>query len=125
MLIVLCRKQLNESLSELTKSSSAVSTQIPPEIIEYVDQGRNPDIYTREFVELVQSSNQELKGKCEAFASFRDILGEELVKAMPELKDDVARILAGGPVVEEKKKLARIEQTSDTKDYRFAFPEAL
>ncbi len=102
MLIVFRSKQLNESLSELTKSSSAIPTQIPPEIIEYVDQGRNPDIYTREFVELVQSSNQELKGKCEAFVSFRDIFGEQLVKAMPELKDDVARILAGGPVEEKK-----------------------
>jgi len=103
MLIVVRRKQLNESLSELTKSSSAIPTQIPPEIIEYVDQGRNPDIYTREFVELVQSSNRELKGKCAAFASFREIFGEDIVKAMPELKDDVARILAGGPVEEAKK----------------------
>jgi hypothetical protein len=34
----------------------------PPEIIDYVDSARNPDIYTREFVELVQRGNQDLRG---------------------------------------------------------------
>ena len=101
--------QLAGSLSALTKSSSALPTQIPPEIIEYVDEGRNPDIYTREFVELVQRGNQELKGKSEAFANFRDMLGEEVVKAMPELKGDVSRILAGGPVEELKKENGEVK----------------
>lgn len=94
--------QLSTSLSDLAKSSSAITTQIPPEIVEYVDEGRNPDIYTREFVELVQRGNQELKGKSEAFASFRDVLGEEIRTAMPELESDVARILSGGPVEKVK-----------------------
>lgn len=67
-----------------------------------MDEGRNPDIYTREFVELVQRGNQELKGKSEAFASFRDVLGEEIRKAMPELESDVLRILSGGPVKKGK-----------------------
>ncbi|KMU91495.1 hypothetical protein CIHG_09247 [Coccidioides immitis H538.4] len=62
------------------------SIQLPPEIIDYVDAARNPDIYTREFVELVQKSNQELKGKMEAFASFRDVLAKEMASAMPECK---------------------------------------
>ena len=72
-----------------------VPTQVPPEIIDYVDEGRNPDIYTREFVELVQKGNQYMKGKSEAFASFRDILAEEIVKNMPDLKEDVTRVLEG------------------------------
>lgn len=66
---------------------------IPPEIIAYVDDGRNPDIYTREFVELVQKSNQFLKGRGEAFAKFRDILAEDIIKGFPELQDDVQKIL--------------------------------
>ena len=68
---------------------------VPPEIIDYVDDSRNPDIYTREFVELVQKQNQYMKGKSEAFASFRDILAEEMVKSMPEMKGDVAKVLEG------------------------------
>ena len=101
-LLLVRSTHLASSLAELSKSSSNLSTQIPPEIIEYVDEGRNPDIYTREFVELVQRGNQELKAKSEAFASFRDILGEELAAAMPELRDDVSRILSGGPVAQVK-----------------------
>ncbi|PKX94680.1 mediator complex subunit NUT2 [Aspergillus novofumigatus IBT 16806] len=60
--------------------------QLPPEIIDYVDAARNPDIYTREFVELVQRGNQDLKGKKEAFASFRDVLAREMRSAMPECR---------------------------------------
>ncbi|KAI5299979.1 hypothetical protein KEM56_002838, partial [Ascosphaera pollenicola] len=69
------------------------SISIPPEIVEYIDSSRNPDIYTREFVELVQRENQELKGKADAFADFRDILAREIVAQMPELQDEVKRTL--------------------------------
>lgn len=44
-----------------------------------------------------------MKGKCEAFTSFADILGNEMTKAIPELKDDVSKILAGRPVDSENK----------------------
>ncbi|EEA27556.1 RNA polymerase II mediator complex subunit [Talaromyces marneffei ATCC 18224] len=70
------------------------SIQLPPEIIDYVDAARNPDIYTREFVELVQRGNQDLKGKKEAFASFRDVLATEMRSAMPECRREVDRVVA-------------------------------
>ncbi|KAI9753121.1 MAG: hypothetical protein M4579_005335 [Chaenotheca gracillima] len=65
---------------------------IPPEVIAYVDSGRNPDIYTREFVELVQAANAELKSRAEAFGSFRDILAEEMASALPEVRGAIAEI---------------------------------
>lgn len=67
--------------------------QIPPEIIEYVESGRNPDIYTREFIELVQRTNDHLRGKALAFRSFRDILAEEIHSAMPELRSELERVI--------------------------------
>jgi len=74
--------------------------QLPPEIIDYVDAARNPDIYTREFVELVQRGNQDLKGKKEAFGSFRDVLATEMRSAMPECRREVDRaVLATGGTV--------------------------
>ncbi|KAI5294151.1 hypothetical protein KEM52_004609 [Ascosphaera acerosa] len=79
------------------------SIHLPPEIVDYVDSSRNPDIYTREFVELVQRANQNLKGKTEAFALFRDVLAEEMASQMPELSGEVARTLAAvgqGPLVD-------------------------
>ena len=58
-----------------------------------MEDGRNPDIYTREFVELVQKGNQYLKGKAEAFASFRDVLAREIEGAMPEVRGEVRRVV--------------------------------
>jgi mediator of RNA polymerase II transcription subunit 10 len=85
-------KQTNTSAS--TSSDPAIHTiQLPPEIIDYVDASRNPDIYTREFVELVQRGNQDLKGKADAFAGFRDVLAKEMISAMPECKREVERVL--------------------------------
>ncbi|MCJ1427625.1 RNA polymerase II mediator complex subunit [Sticta canariensis] len=95
--------QLSNSLSSLSSTSSTLPTQIPPEIIEYVEDGRNPDIYTREFVELAQKQNQYLKGKSEAFAGFRDVLAQEIVKAMPELKEEVEKRMEGREKMEEIK----------------------
>jgi mediator of RNA polymerase II transcription subunit 10 len=60
-----------------------------------VDEGRNPDIYTREMVELTRKSNQLLKGKMEAFASFRDALAHEMGTAMPELAEEIERVVVG------------------------------
>ena len=68
---------------------------MPPEVIDYVDTGRNPDIYTREFVELVQRSNSHLKGKREALAGFRDVYAKEISNAWPELEGTVKEILDG------------------------------
>ncbi|KAL8843928.1 MAG: hypothetical protein Q9176_001623 [Flavoplaca citrina] len=90
--------QLAESLAVLSKDASALPDQIPPEIIDYVDSGRNPDIYTREFIELVQKSNQYLKGRSETLTGFRDVLAEEIVKAWPEMKTDVDNVLEGSNI---------------------------
>jgi mediator of RNA polymerase II transcription subunit 10 len=77
---------------------------LPPELLEYVDSGRNPDIYTREFVENFRRTNQIAKGKLEAFGAFRDVLAKEMISAMPELKEDVKRVVkeTGGTVEEER-----------------------
>lgn len=65
---------------------------MPPELLEYVENGRNPDIYTREFVELVRRGNQLMRGKTRAFADFRDILAADMAAAMPELRRDVRAV---------------------------------
>ncbi|RBR25863.1 uncharacterized protein FIESC28_01356 [Fusarium coffeatum] len=88
-------KTLSESLRTLHTSASPPHNlpSVPPELLEYVEHGRNPDIYTREFVELVRRGNQLMRGKLNAFGSFRDILAENMTTAMPELRDDVAQVV--------------------------------
>ncbi|KAK6534214.1 RNA polymerase II mediator complex subunit [Arthrobotrys megalospora] len=66
---------------------------IPREVIGYVEHGRNPDIYTREFVELAIKQNQHLNGKQRAFQDFRDVLAEHINTTFPELRGDVDEVL--------------------------------
>jgi mediator of RNA polymerase II transcription subunit 10 len=43
-----------------------------------------------------------MRGKQSAFGSFRDVLAEQMSSAMPELRDDVARVLeatGGNPTI--------------------------
>ncbi|EGP91361.1 uncharacterized protein MYCGRDRAFT_32659, partial [Zymoseptoria tritici IPO323] len=73
---------------------------LPLEIIQYVENSRNPDIYTREFVELVMRYNQQQKGRSDAYAQFRDILGREMASAIPDLREDVRKVVesSGGQI---------------------------
>ncbi|KUI55592.1 Mediator of RNA polymerase II transcription subunit 10 [Cytospora mali] len=95
--------QLNQ-LSSALQSVHRVSTHpsaptalpsLPFELIQYVEGGRNPDIYTREFVELVRRQNQLMRGKMRAFGDFRDVLAREMGEALPELREDVGRVVQG------------------------------
>lgn len=64
-------------------------------MIQYIEDGRNPDIYTREFVEIVIKQNQFMKGKMEAYRDFRDVLAEQIKISFPELKDKVEEVIEG------------------------------
>jgi len=86
---------LIQSLLSLSRLAPTLALQIPPEVIEYVQDGRNPDIYTREFVELGMRNNQRLKGKAEAFARLRDVLAGEIAGAVPEMEGEVRRVVVG------------------------------
>jgi mediator of RNA polymerase II transcription subunit 10 len=89
-------KQLHRSLQKVHTTASAPDSRlpnIPPELIQYVDNGRNPDIYTREFVELARKGNQLMKGKMAAFGDFRNVLAGEMARTLPELREDIGTVL--------------------------------
>lgn len=67
--------------------------QVPPELIQYVQSTRNPDVYTRQFVELVMELNQKLKGKSDAFGQFRDVLAKQMIEKIDGVEDDVHRVV--------------------------------
>ena len=70
--------------------------KIAPEIIDYVDDGRNPDVFTREFVELVQRGNAVMNGKQKAFGDFARILGQKMKEGMPGVGRQVDEVLMNG-----------------------------
>lgn len=73
---------------------------IPPEVTTYVENSRNPDIFTREFVETVQRMNQMLNGRIDAYRMLQEQLAWQLSHAVPELRDDVVAVVesTGGKV---------------------------
>lgn len=67
--------------------------QVPIDLIQYVESSRNPDIYTREFVEQTRRWNQIMRGKMNSFSLFADVLAEQITAAMPELREDVIKVM--------------------------------
>lgn len=94
------RKQLVQNLLDVSQTAPTLSAQVPPELIQYVQSTRNPDVYTRQFVELVMELNQKLKGKSESFAQFRDVLARQMILKMDGIEDDVHRAVenTGGTI---------------------------
>jgi len=93
---------LIKNLVDLTRTAPHLATEIPPEVVSYVERSRNPDVYTREMMENLQRNNQLLKGKSEAFAQLRDILAKEIMTAIPDVQGDVRRVVeaTGGTMVD-------------------------
>lgn len=84
--------QVISQLSSLTDSGFTRQYPIPIDVISYIEDGRNPDVYTREFVEVTAKSNARLKGKMLGFQKLRDVLGDKLGKEFPELGDAIEDI---------------------------------
>ncbi|KAH0608186.1 uncharacterized protein H6S33_002238 [Morchella sextelata] len=89
--------KLSTQYSTLANSASKLppDVAVPREVIQYIEDGRNPDIYTREFVEIVVKQNQFMKGKMEAYRDFRDVLAEQIKVSFPELSEKVEEVVEG------------------------------
>ncbi|XP_065065326.1 mediator of RNA polymerase II transcription subunit 10-like [Rhopilema esculentum] len=59
--------------------------EVPLEIFQYVDQGKNPELYTEECFKRTVNKNEEVKSKVDAYKNFRMTLTEELTKEFPEM----------------------------------------
>ena len=75
---------------------------IAPEIVDYVDDGRNPDIFTRDFVEIVQRGNAVINGKQEAFKGFTEVFAQKLKKGIPGVSGQVDRVLKNAGFEEQE-----------------------
>ncbi|KAF1958290.1 mediator of RNA polymerase II transcription subunit 10 [Byssothecium circinans] len=93
-------QSLVQNMVKLSQSAPSVNIDIPPEVTSYVEGSRNPDIFTREFVETVQRMNQMLKGRTEAYRLLQETLARDLIDGIPDLKDDITMTVeaTGGKV---------------------------
>ena len=55
----------------------------------YVDQGKNPSLYTREFTEQVALENMYMNGKLTSMKTYEDMLATAISENFPELSSDI------------------------------------
>lgn len=87
-------KQLSALEEAITKPDNPLhNVKVAPEIIDYVDDGRNPDIFTRDFVELVQRGNAVINGKQKAFRDFSKVFATTLKQEFDGMDTEVDMIM--------------------------------
>ncbi|KAF2738705.1 mediator of RNA polymerase II transcription subunit 10 [Polyplosphaeria fusca] len=84
---------LVQNLVKLARTAPTVQIDLPREVTMYVEGSRNPDIFTREYVEMAQRMNQMLKGRSDAYALLRDCLARDIAGGIPELRGDVKTVV--------------------------------
>ncbi|KAF2107422.1 RNA polymeras-like protein II mediator complex subunit 10 [Lophiotrema nucula] len=83
---------LIQNLVTVSREAPRVAIDIPPEVTAYVEGSRNPDIFTREFVELAQRMNQMLKGRSEGYLLLLDCMLKDCWAAFPENRAELIKL---------------------------------
>ena len=90
-----CQSALNSKLNdmvhhmqEIEKANANVTdVNVPPEIFQYIDEGRNPQLYTKDCLQKVRKKKDEVTSKIDAYKNFKTILEGELQKELPQTMD--------------------------------------
>uniref|UniRef100_M4D7I7 Translation initiation factor 5A C-terminal domain-containing protein n=2 Tax=Brassica campestris TaxID=3711 RepID=M4D7I7_BRACM len=101
-------QRLNSLVSELnsmTKLSEKCNIQVPMEVLSLIDDGKNPDEFTRDVINSCVARNQVTKGKTDAFKDLRKHILEELEETFPDEVDKYREIRAASAA--EAKRVAQ------------------
>ncbi|ETN45474.1 uncharacterized protein HMPREF1541_09306 [Cyphellophora europaea CBS 101466] len=90
--------------------------RIAPEIVDYVDDGRNPDIFTREFVENVQRGNSVINGKKQAFRDFSVIFAKALKQGIGGVDKHVDQIMENAGLEQELDEAMKKDKSKGTEN---------
>jgi mediator of RNA polymerase II transcription subunit 10 len=60
--------------------------------LSYIDEGKNPLIYTKDCLMKTLQKNEEVKGKIDTFKKFRELLLDEIGKNFPEEYESYTKI---------------------------------
>lgn len=70
--------------------------EVPMEVVNLIDDGENPDEFTRDLLNTCIAKNQIVKGKTDAFKALRSHLLEELDHAFPDQLQTYTHIRRSG-----------------------------
>ncbi|KAL0270914.1 UNVERIFIED_CONTAM: hypothetical protein PYX00_008184 [Menopon gallinae] len=77
-------QSLVHGLQEIDKLKAQVQdVHVPLEVFEYIDQGRNPQLYTKDCIEKALTKNEQVKGKIDSYRKFKAHLLVELNATFP------------------------------------------
>ncbi|KAK1258445.1 Mediator of RNA polymerase II transcription subunit 10b [Acorus gramineus] len=86
-------------LDNMKRLADDCNIQVPIEVVYLIDDGKNPDEFTKDVLNLCIARNQMTKGKTDAFKSLQKHLLEELEQTFPdeiESYRDVRALSAAG-----------------------------
>ncbi|GMH29862.1 hypothetical protein Nepgr_031705 [Nepenthes gracilis] len=112
-------QRLNSLVSELdnmVKLSEKCVIQVPMEVLNLIDDGKNPDEFTRDVINSCIAKNQITKGKTDAFKSLRKHLLEELDQSFPNEVEAYREIRATSAA--ELKRLAQAQSVLPNGDVK-------
>ncbi|XP_004209439.1 mediator of RNA polymerase II transcription subunit 10 [Hydra vulgaris] len=85
---------LIESMQSIEKSKKMVAdVEVPLDIFQYIDQGRNPLLYTKDCLKKTLIKNEEVNAKVEAYKNFQTILETELKQELPQTMERHSQFL--------------------------------
>ncbi|KAM7491535.1 hypothetical protein LguiA_034456 [Lonicera macranthoides] len=94
-------------LDNMMKLSEKCNIQVPMEVLNLIDEGKNPDEFTRDVLNSCIANNQITKGRTDAFKGFRRSHLEELEQAFPDEVETYREIRAASAA--ETKRLAQAQ----------------
>ncbi|XP_073133122.1 mediator of RNA polymerase II transcription subunit 10b-like [Henckelia pumila] len=103
-------QRMNTLVSELdnmTKLAENCNIQVPMDVINLIDDGKNPDEFTRNVLNGCIAKNQIAKGKTDAYKGLRRHLLEELDQTFPDEVEAYREIRATSAA--ESKLLAQLQ----------------
>lgn len=78
------RTGIVDTMNKVYSTSEQVNAVVPQDVLFYIEDGRNPDVYTRQFCELLQKDNQFLNGKLAAFKVWKTCRKKKVTDGIQE-----------------------------------------
>ncbi|EJU05979.1 hypothetical protein DACRYDRAFT_97632 [Dacryopinax primogenitus] len=82
-------REVVDKLQQLEEAAPGLDEWVPIQVLEYLDEGRNPDDYTRTMLELTAAENQFTNGKVHAVHSYLQLLSAGIAEAFPDMAEFV------------------------------------
>ncbi|KAI8853741.1 mediator complex, subunit Med10 [Chytridium lagenaria] len=66
--------------------------RVPFNLISHIEEGHNPDIYTKDLIQHLVDRNQKTNGRIQTMKQFRSDLEREILANFPDLHDTIASL---------------------------------